>query len=235
MDPTNRSKLALKAGKTVAIGVEGKDYVVLLREQIGDKDEYSQVWLYDYKEVGKRDDNATHSLTRWLKVIRNDPLFPALRAVGVIRDAEQDAVSTMRATKSALERAGCSAPDTPVTWTNTTPSTGFLIIPHDSPQGCLEHALLSALSSKSTPLLACAEQLLRCAEPVYISAHPDGELLNWRAKVQVRAILAACETPGLQTGDSSKAGYWDFNQPGLKAMLDFLREANDRSLAQTPA
>jgi hypothetical protein len=235
MDPTNRSKLALKAGKTVAIGVEGKDYLVMLREQIGDNDEYSQVWLYDYKEVGKRHDNATHSLTRWLKVIQKDPLFPELRALGVIGDAEQGSAATMLAIKTSLEAAGYSAPDSSATWTNTTPSTGFLIIPHDSPQGCLEHALLSAPSSKSTPLLGCAEQLLRCAEPVYTRTYPGRELLNWRAKVQVRAILAACENPGLQTGDSSKAGYWDFGKPSLKAMLEFLKMANDRSLPEKPA
>ena len=188
--PTTCTKLSLKAEKTVAIGVEGKDYLVMLREQIGDKRQYSQVWLYDYKEVGKRHDNATHSLTRWLQVIKNDSLFPELRAVGVIGEAEQGSAATTLAIKTSLEAAGYSAPDEPTKWTNSTPSTGFLIIPHNSPQGCLEHALLSAPSTKSTPLLACAEQLLRCAEPVYTRAYPGRELLNWRAKYRcVRSWL----------------------------------------------
>jgi len=98
--------------------------------------------------------------------------------------------------------------------TASKPAVGVLIIPHNRPSGCLEHAMIEA-AQPDLPL-HCAEQYLRC---VGIGARNE----NWQAKVKVHALIAAGTNPAWALSQSVAGGMWDFTRPSLKIMKDFMR------------
>ena len=82
----------------------------------------------------------------------------------------------------------------------------------------MEHALLDALTPELK--IECAKDFLRCVDEL---GHKD----NWRAKVQVHALIAACEDPSSTLGQSAKKGLWDFGRPSLKKIIDFVKQLAD--------
>ncbi len=192
----------------VAVAVEGLDYCYALLSQIKDDPELQDVQLWNYKG-----DDAG-SLKRWLKLFRTLEGFEErIRAIGIIRDAEEDAEKTVLRTIRALTNTGFTAPNKPMEVTATTPSVGFLIMPHDGDSGCLEHAMLEARGSD--PRLECVEKYLECVGE-------SGRNENWKAKLKVHALIAAGKNPAWTLGQSVAAGVWDFRHPSLKIMKDFM-------------
>jgi hypothetical protein len=95
-------------------------------------------------------------------------------------------------------------------------NTSYLIMPHGKPSGCLEHALLEA--PRYTGRIPCAEEYYRCVSLGQGDIDPNHE-----AKIKVHAYIAAhAPNPGMTLGQSAMASLWDFTQPSLKVMLEFI-------------
>jgi hypothetical protein len=198
-----------KIVKPVAVAVEGLDYLYTLLGQIKDDPNLQDVQLWDFQGADDGD------LERWLELFATlDGFEDRIRAIGIIRDAEQRAADTLRSTARALKRIGLPAPARAMQPTATKPSVGVLIMPHDSESGCLEHAILEA-SERDVPL-DCAESYLEC-----VGASGTNE--NWNAKVKVHALIAAGKNPAWTLSQSLAAGLWDFAHPSLRIMTDFMR------------
>jgi hypothetical protein len=195
--------------KPVAVAVEGLDYLYTLLNQIKDDPRLQDVQLWDFKEDPNGD------IGRWLKLFRTlDGLRDKIRAIGVIQDAEEDATGSFQKVAQALANAGLAAPTEPMKVTAGNPAIGVLVMPHDRPSGCLEHAMLEARHPDLA--LDCAEVYLRC---VGTGNRND----NWQAKVKVHALIAAGDNPACTLSQSVAEGMWDVAHPSLKVMTDFLR------------
>jgi hypothetical protein len=196
----------------VAIAVEGLDYFYTLLSQIKDAPDLQDVQLWDFMELGKG------KLSRWLSLFKTMEGFEdRIRAIGVIRDAEDDAAGMAESIKSALGNNGFSIPDEPMSVTSGRPAVGFLLIPHGADSGCLEHAILQA-ASPDLPM-QCVEQYLDCVENG--SRNPNS---NWRAKLKVHALIAAGTNPAWTLGQSVGAGLWDMKHVAVRVMVDFIRK-----------
>lgn len=193
----------------VAVAVEGKDYLYTLLGQVKDDPKLQDVQLWDFQG------DETGGLERWLRLFTTlDGFREKIRAIGIIRDAESDAESTIRRTAGALTNIGLTAPEEPMRLTASKPSVGFLVMPHGSKAGCLEHAMLQAAHADLPT--ACAEEYLECVD--------RGERNeNWRAKVKVHALIAAGWNPAWALSESVAGGLWDFTRPSLGIMKDFMR------------
>ena len=97
------------------------------------------------------------------------------------------------------------------------PAVGFLLIPHGEDSGCLDHAVLQAV----TPGLPvqCVEEYLKCVENG--NTHPNP---NWRAKLKVHALIATGKNPAWTLGQSVSAGLWNMEHTALRVMIDFIRK-----------
>jgi hypothetical protein len=195
--------------KPVAVVVEGRDYWYTLLSQIKSDPQLQEVQLWDFKR-------APHgNLRRWLSLFaKQEGYGDKIRAIGVIRDAEDDAEDTFRGAAEALTNVGLAPPARPMEVTTTRPAIGILIMPHNSSSGCLEHAMIEA--RQPTVPLQCAEQYLHC---IGVGAKNE----NWQAKLRVHALIAAADNPAWTLSQSVAGGLWDFTHPSLKIMMDFMR------------
>jgi hypothetical protein len=195
--------------KPVAVAVEGLDYYYTLLGQLKDDPQFQDVQLWDFKGAD------SGNLGRWLKLfISLDGYGDKIRAIGVIQDAEDDAERTFRSIAEALTNVGLAPPTRPMEVTTSSPTIGILVMPHDSPSGCLEHAMIDA--RRPDMPLHCAEQYLHC---VQVGARNE----NWQAKLKVHALIAAGQNPAWTLSQSVAGGLWDFTRPSLRIMRDFMR------------
>ena len=215
----------------VAVLVEGADYIHVLLSQIDNAD-FDDIQLFDFSTLPP--ENATKdarggqnaALRRYLRVLAraNEGAATKLRALAVIRDAENNPAGQFASVSAVLAEAGWPMAQMPgqVARGQDGRKAGVLLLPADGLSGCLENALLAAPTNRvPSELLACARQFLDCVE-----THSRND--NWRAKVNIHAVLAGStqntQAPALTLGQSAKAGFWDFTQPSLKPLIDFLRE-----------
>jgi hypothetical protein len=195
--------------KSVAVAVEGLDYFHTLLSQIKDDPRLQEVQLWNFKEAPHGD------LRRWLKVFTTlDGFRDKVRAIGVIQDAEKDAACSFQGAAQALTDTGFTRPTESMKVTTGNPTVGVLIVPHNTPSGCLEHAMLEA--RRPDLPLNCAEEYLRC-----VGSGKDND--NWRAKVKVHALIAAGANPAWTLSQSVAGGMWDTASPSLQIMIDFMR------------
>lgn len=195
--------------RPVNVAVEGQDYFHTLLEQIKDDPEFQDIQLWNFAG----DDSG--NLARWLDLFRTlEGFAEKVRAIAIIRDAEDNAAAMTRRVVGALKDNGFDAPDDPLCISSSRPAVGFLLLSHERDSGCLEHAMLEAASSHLP--LQCAEDFLKCVD--------DGQRNeNWRAKVKVHALIAASKNPAFTLGQSAKAGLWNFDHPSLSVVRDFLK------------
>ena len=198
--------------KPVAVAVEGLDYFYTLLNQIKDAPDLQDVQLWDFKGP----DNG--ELSRWLSLFKKLEGFEdRVRAIGVIRDAEDNAAGMADRIKSAFGNNGFPIPDGPMVVTSGKPAVGFLLIPHGADSGCLEHAVLQA-ASPDLPM-QCVEEYLDCVEHGGRNPNP-----NWRAKLKVHALIAAGKNPAWTLSESARAGLWDMEHAAVRVMMDFIRK-----------
>jgi len=203
----------------VVIAVEGRDYLFTLLSQVRDRSEFSGVRLWDFKDEAPPFGNAGGPLAGNFDLLMQDAGFEHIRALGIIRDAEENREAQEDSVKGTFARYSLAVPTRQMAVADGAPNTGFLIMPHDRQSGCLEHALLAACAL-DPKRLECASAYFECI------ANNCGAITNpnHQAKIKIHAIIAGDAGKSARTlGDSASAGMWDFNAPSLKVMLDFIR------------
>jgi hypothetical protein len=196
--------------KATLIAVEGLDYLhLLLRCPIVNEPQFQQsVLLWDFKEGGV-------TLGQFLGAVRSQRNFGMIQKLGLIFDAEQNATAVEQSVRGHLHNCGFAVPGQSKQIQAGQPSVGYLIVPDGAPFGCLEDACLQACAKPQ--LVPCADAVLQCVGGTALNS-------NWQAKLRVHSIIAGSGgNPALTLGESGAAGLWDFADPALKAMLDFIR------------
>jgi hypothetical protein len=164
---------------------------------------------------------------RWLALFKTLPGFSSrVRAVGFIRDAEDSAAQREAELQAAFEGNGLAVPPHAFALAEGPPVTGYLVIPHGRSAGCLENAMLDAV--RPDVRLDCVRDYLSCVDR-------PGRNDNWRAKVQVHALIAAGDSPPMTLGESVQKGQlWDFAHPSLGVVTDFMLNLIRRSAPPPP-
>ena len=139
--------------------------------------------------------------------------FDNIRNIGVILDAEQSTDATIKSVQTAFQRNNLPDPTQPYQIADTH-YTDLFIICQNNEMGCFEDAFLDSLA-ENDPKLACAKAFLACVDD---PARND----RWRSKVLVHSLIAASKQPSITLGESVKSNQWDWSQPSLKAIVDFI-------------
>jgi hypothetical protein len=141
--------------------------------------------------------------------------FSAVKALGIIRDAEADPAAAFQSVRDALQRAKLPAPSAVGQMIVTRPRVGIFILPDGTSTGSLETLLLRTVAGD--PAMPCIEDFFTCIQ------QRTGIRQANRDKARVHAFLASRDDPGLRSGQAFAAGYWPPEHPAFEPVRDFLR------------
>ena len=145
---------------------------------------------------------------------------PSLRAIGVVRDADDDAAGAFRSVCDHVRNVGYEPPAAHGAFSDATPSIGVFIVPNGEEPGAIES--LCRRSRKGDDVSRCVEEYIRCL------AEHDAMRSTNVDKTFAHAYLAAMKDPVARVGEGARQGAWDFESPAFAELSDFLRELASR-------
>ena len=138
----------------------------------------------------------------------------SLRALGVVRDADEDARAAWDSVHGAVNAVGLRPPREHAAFSDEPPAVGIFIMPGGQAQGALE--TLCAQSVAETPGGRCVERYLTCLQ--------DGDALvsRNRDKSFAHAWLASRRDPVARVGEGARQGEWNFDHPAFAPLVQFI-------------
>lgn len=188
--------------------VEGKDEKNFIESLLMHM-EYNEE-LYMVVDGGGKD-----NLSNELRTLTKTSGFDGVRSLGIIRDADDNALGALQSVQTALFGAKLPAPNEPLTVAGDINElrTAIYIMPNGrSSSGNLESLCLQALRSSSShvPITSCAEDYFNCI------SIPAGD------KALVQVVFSAFERPVPNAGLAAKRGYIPFDSSVFDELKTFL-------------
>ena len=138
-----------------------------------------------------------------------------LRAIGIVRDADQDAAGAWRSVRDAVASSNLQPPDRHAAFSDASPNVGIFIMPDGVSKGTLE--TLCRHSVADEPAAGCVERYLTCLD------EHDAMSSRNRDKSFAHAYLASRRDPVARVGEAGRQGVWNFDHPAFEALDSFLR------------
>ena len=160
------------------------------------------------------DFGGTGELSGFLSAFVMIPGFNTVAALGIVRDAEENATSAFQSVQSALRKAELLPPDRPRQLSAGTPAVAALVLPGDDEDGMLETLLCRTIADQ--PENTCIDAFFECIENrTNVSVkRPD--------KSHAYAFLSTKEHPQTSVGVAAKKGYWNLDHNAFSEVRDFL-------------
>jgi hypothetical protein len=176
------------------------------------------------EHLGRREDisvesyGGTAGLRGYLDPLRFRDGFESVSSIVVIRDADQDCNAALQSVQGAVSRYGLPHPQGPLTFSQSSPRVGILIMPCGEETGSLEDVCLQAVGDDAA--MPCVRQYLNCLQTAAATAQFG--LCSNRSKVLVNAFLASRPKPSLKLGEAAGAGIWNWDHPAWQRIAAFL-------------
>jgi hypothetical protein len=146
-------------------------------------------------------------LPRYLRGLRDSDLFDTVRAVGILRDADDSPDRAWLSVRDTLRRLSLPCPSRPGLFRagpcgddERTRTIGVFIVPDGQSTGALEDLCLRAVASD--PALVCAQEFLDC-----VQVHSGVVCPNQHVpKARLNAWLASRADPTLRLGQAIASG-----------------------------
>ncbi|MHB8995042.1 MAG: DUF3226 domain-containing protein [Armatimonadota bacterium] len=191
--------------------VEGRDDKILFARLVEHLGRRENISVESY--------GGTAGLRGYLDPLRFRDGFEMVSAIVVVRDADQDCSAALQSVQDALKQYDLPPPQAPLTFTQSSPRVGILIMPCGEETGSLEDMCLQAVSDDVA--MPCVRQYLDCLRAAATTA--EFGLCSNHSKILVSAFLASRPKPSLKLGEAAGAGIWDFAHPVWQPLIDFLR------------
>lgn len=190
--------------------VEGRDEVNLFEKFVQhclDGDAQTMQVL----EVGGKD-----QFRRRFALIETDARTrPTLRAIGIVRDADDSARNTFRSVRDGIRSVGYEPPGAHGEFSNAELPIGVFIVPDGSRGGAIETLCRESVRAESAA--NCIDEYLAC-----LRGHAALRSRN-EDKTFTHAYLAAQEDPTARVGEGALHGVWDFRSPAFADLSRFIR------------
>ena len=214
MTPSGRNQFRVECERLLL--VEGRDesnlFDALKTHCLGDLAPMVQV-----VEAGGR----TRFQSRILAILKDaTKRGVALRALGVVRDADTDGGAAWASVRDAVGKAGLQAPGRHGDFSDGPPDVGILIIPDAQGRGALETLCVRSLAE--TPAGDCVERYLTCLADSDVLASTN------RDKSFAHAWLAGGPDPVARVGEGAKQGRWNFDHPAFASLVRFVERLAER-------
>lgn len=152
-----------------------------------------------------------------LKTIQVVTGSEAIQKIGIIRDAEDDAIASFATTQSNLRQANLEIPQQQLILTRGNPRIVVMIVPEQG-SGSIEITFLESVNHD--PAFHCVNQYINCLNPLYES----NVLVKSKNihKTKLHAFLASRKEPNISIGGAAQNGYWNYNNPAFNRIKKFL-------------
>jgi Protein of unknown function (DUF3226) len=157
--------------------VEGKDDKAFFSSMVKRLDLSTSIEVREFRGTG--------NLPAAMKALTKDPGRALLKALGVIRDADNDADRTFQSTCTALQNAGLPKPQRQRTHAGNNPQVTVMILPVGKKSGMLEDVCLKSVEDDAA--MKCVDRYFQCL------AKCLNELPGNLAKAKVRTFLVSRE------------------------------------------
>jgi hypothetical protein len=187
---------------------EGPDDVSVVRGLVG----LLQVDLQVEPFRGK------NNLRNFLKQVKERPEFASqsVKAIGVIRDADESAASAFQSVHEALSNNGFTPPEANGQIASGPVKTGILVQPED--RGEIEHLCLRSVSD--LPEYACLEDYFQC-----LTERTGGK--SFSSSARIRAWMATQPDTSLYVGKAAEKGYWPLEHAAFEPLRVFLKALSE--------
>ena len=165
-------------------------------------------------DVQVRDFGGVDDLPGYLETLTRMSGFAQVIALGIVRDAEQDAGSAFQSVSDSLKRLDLPAPSAPEQFTESRLKVGVLILPDGKSPEMLEDLCLSSVSDDAA--IPCVDQYLDCLRSVR-------SLPRNLSKGRIQAFLASRPKAGLLLGEAASNEYWPWDHPAFDHVKRFLQ------------
>ena len=212
--PKSPRRVKLRVRSDLLLLVEGKDEVnlfgALMKHCFGAESRIQVI------EAGGKD-----SFSENLQAIMTESgERPTLRAIGVVRDADQDASGAFRSVCDHLRNIGYEPPAGHDEFSDAAPSIGVFIVPDGTGPGAIE--TLCRRSKEGDAAAECVDEFLNCLDEHAAMRSTSAD------KSFAHAYLAITENPVARVGEGAMQGAWNFDSPAFAALANFLRELASR-------
>jgi Protein of unknown function (DUF3226) len=161
-------------------------------------------------------------LTTNLAGLVNDPLFPTVQSLAVVRDADatvpgsavSSAAQAMQSVRGSLIHVGLPHPAAHGQFAAGPPRVGVFIVPNGIDDGMLE--TLCLLSVSTLPEFACVDGYFQCLQGYQI-------VPNNLPKARAHAWLASRPEADKRVGEAAQAGYWPWDSDAFAELWSFVR------------
>lgn len=153
-----------------------------------------------------------------IETLKRASKFQQLRRLGIVRDADTNASSTLQSLCNALTAAQLPVPSHP--WETAHVNglhVSLAILPDGTSPGNLEDLCLRSL--ENTSALACVDQYIACR------ADAGADITDsQRAKAKIYTYLAVGSKPGLRLGEAAEDDVWNWDSPAFARVAKFLHQ-----------
>ena len=197
----NRSRVLL---------VEGKDEVLFFSSLLGAAPGSNS---FQVVPVGKEKLRESLSIVRAMF----SQAAPTCEALGVVRDADEDARGAFQSVRDALRHEEWAPPGRHGEVTCSLPKIGVFIMPDGEEKGALETLCRRAV--QDTEIGRCATEYLRCLERAGRVASNAAR----RDKAFAHTYLAGGDDPVARVGEGAQQSTWDYTHAAFSPLVDFVR------------
>lgn len=204
---SGQSRLKIRSDRLLL--VEGRDEEILFNALIGhcfDAEPEIQVIGAGGVDQFPRNLQAIHTAAQ---------SRPTLRAIGVVRDADDNAGAAFQSVCDHLRNVGYQPPRVHGEFSGGVPSIGVFIVPNGVEPGAIE--TLCRRSTEGDNVSRCVEEYITC-----LAEHEAIRSTNVD-KTFAHAYLAAMGDPVARVGEGARQGVWDFGSPAFSELSEFLR------------
>lgn len=171
--------------------------------------------MYFNKDVQLISIGGKDNLKNDLGAIIRTPGFRQVKAMGIIRDANNNPQGAFKSIKNALEENNLPSPSDPFKFAVGKPKVGVAILPDENTQGELEDLCLKAIENE--PAFLCVEGYFECLQK-------KGIQIKKPSKAKIYAYLSSKENPELRLGNAAKAKYFQLNHPAFDRINNFIKK-----------
>ena len=197
--------------------VEGSDDDWFFRRMM-EKSSTSGIQIVQYSERGTLGDFLAD-------VLMLNPEFTRLKAVGVVKDADNSYQQAFQSVGDSLRISGLPVPSDPLTYAEGMLNESAIrvvayVMPDNNSPGDLETLCLDAV--RQSPAMPCVDRYFSCLRDI-------DHLPRQESKARLRAFLSANPSnPSLLVGQAVAAGVIPWDSPafdGVHQLLDMLTSA----------
>jgi hypothetical protein len=163
---------------------------------------------------------------RWRDKVKNikelEEFGKYVKSLGLVRDADTNAVAAFQSVDDALNFAGLSRPTKPLDSVGSDPMVTVLILPDENEEGELEDLCLKSV--ESNPAMNCVNAYFECLEQTGLVALPSK-----LSKPKVQAFLASKGGKVIGIRRASKWGCWKWDNTVFDKVKQFIRQISEIS------